>query len=149
MATIGYMLFKSSTTQRGHPETIIGPSIRVEGQLIGEGNITVEGSVVGLLKTTKDLYIGDKAKLQADVEAHNVIVAGEVKGNVKVHGKIEIKSSARIIGDIEAGIISVETGAMIKGKCITGIEEKTPTLFPGENATERKRKNIQTVVSKI
>ncbi|OGY80053.1 MAG: hypothetical protein A3B74_05390 [Candidatus Kerfeldbacteria bacterium RIFCSPHIGHO2_02_FULL_42_14] len=143
------MLFKSPQSHSATPETIIGPSIRVEGQLIGEGNVTVEGSIMGMLKTTKDVYIGDKAKLQADIEAQNIIIAGEIKGNVKVYGKIEIKSSARIIGDIEAGIISVETGAMIKGKCVTGVTEKATVLSQGGDVIERKRKNIQTVASKV
>lgn len=104
----------------GEAETIIGPSVKVEGDFAGEGNVTVEGSVLGTLKTKQDLLVNEGAKIKANVEAQNMVVAGEVKGNVKVSEKIELKPSARVNGDIACKIISIESGAVFNGKCLCG-----------------------------
>ena len=104
-------------------ETIIGPSVKVEGSFEGEKNVLVEGQIMGNLKTSGNLTVAEGAKIKADVEANNLLVSGEMIGNIKCHNKIELTASAKINGDIETDIISVETGAVIKGNCLTGSTE--------------------------
>ncbi len=107
-------------TQKTSPrdiETIIGPSVKVEGNFVGTGNVVVEGSVQGMLKTQQNLRIGKDAKVKADIQATNLYVAGEVRGNVKVSEKTELASTAKIIGNLETKALSVETGALLNGKC--------------------------------
>ena len=105
-------------------ETIIGPSVKVKGDFHGQGNIIVEGVVEGTIKTANSLYIGDKAKVTADVEAKEARIGGDVKGNVKVSGYLEIAATARIFGDIEASSLSIARGAVLNGKCTMGGNEK-------------------------
>ena len=45
-------------------------------------------------------------------------IAGEVHGNLKASGSMTLTSSARVYGDVETGIISVETGAVLQGRCV-------------------------------
>lgn len=97
-------------------ETIIGPSVRVKGEFNGQGDIIVEGNFEGSLKTSNSLYVGDKAKIKASVEAKDGRVGGEVVGNIKLSGYLEVAGSAKIFGDIEAGSLSVARGAVINGK---------------------------------
>ena len=97
-------------------ETIIGPSVRVRGDFHGQGNLIVEGVVEGSLKTDNNLYVGDKAKIIADIEAREARIGGEIKGNIKVKGYLEIAASAKIFGDIVAGGLLVERGAILNGK---------------------------------
>jgi len=98
-------------------ETIIGPSVKVKGDFHGVGNITVEGTVEGSLKTNGNLNIGQKAKVTADVEAKAAKIGGEIRGNVKIKEYLEITSTAKVVGDIEAASLSVERGAILNGKC--------------------------------
>ena len=104
-------------------ETIIGPSVKVEGNFKGEGNVTVEGMVQGSLKTSHDLKVGINAKIKAEVEAINLFLAGEIRGNVKVIGKTSLSSTAKIFGNLETKILNVEDGAIINGKCTMVHEE--------------------------
>lgn len=101
-------------------ETIIGPSIKVEGNFVGQGNIIVDGTVVGTLKTSEDVRVGPQAQIEADVEGHNIHVAGNIKGNLKVNGKLELTSSATIHGDVEAEVLSMEAGATFDGHLTVG-----------------------------
>ncbi len=99
-------------------ETIIGPSVKVEGNFVGSGNVVVEGVVNGSIKTTKDLRVGEQAKIKADVDAANVIVAGEIHGNVRTGGRLELAASAKVFGNVEASVLSVAQGAVLNGKCM-------------------------------
>ncbi len=98
-------------------ETVVGPSVKIQGDLNSEGNIRIEGGVVGKVNTTQSVHIGEAAKLAADVQAGNAIVAGEVQGNIKVTGNLILQASARIAGDISCGVLRVEDGAQFTGKC--------------------------------
>lgn len=109
-------------TRGSETETIVGPSVKVEGDFHGEGSIIVEGRVNGTLKTNQNLKIGTNAKIKADVEAANILIAGEVTGNLLIKEKTELKSTAKVTGDITTQIISIETGAVLNGKCISGKE---------------------------
>ncbi len=106
-------------------ETIIGPSIKVKGNFHGQGNIIIEGSVEGSVKTNGFLLIGEKAKINASIEAKDAKIGGEVVGNIKILGSLDIKASAKILGDIETKEISIEKGAKFDGKCsMTKIEKE-------------------------
>lgn len=104
-------------------ETIIGPSVKVEGNFVGEGNVIVEGIVSGSLKTNNNLRVGKEAKIKAEVEAANLFLAGEIRGNVKITEKTELTNSAKIFGNLETKVLLVEEGAIINGKCVM-IQEK-------------------------
>jgi cytoskeletal protein CcmA (bactofilin family) len=110
-------MFKDLYAKEGETETIIGPSVKVEGDFVSKGNVTVEGAVYGTLKTDKDLKIGSVAKISANVIAANAFVSGEVKGNVKVHGKLELSDTSKIFGDVEAKTLIMAAGAVLNGKC--------------------------------
>lgn len=106
-------------------ETIIGGSIKVKGNFQGQGNIIIEGSLEGSLKTASDIFIGNQAKVVANVESKGAVINGEVRGNIKAKGYLSVGSSARIFGDIHYGEISIDKGAIINGQLIMLSEERS------------------------
>ena len=106
-------------------ETIVGPSVHVEGDFASEGNILVKGSVAGNVSTSRKLTVEEGAKISANVKAEEAVVAGEISGNVKVKERIDLLSSARVAGDIACKVLSVEAGALVHGKItMKGLEAK-------------------------
>ncbi len=104
-------------------ETVVGPSVHVEGDFSSEGDILVRGSVAGNVKTSRLLTVQEGAKISANVRAGEAVVAGEISGNVKVSDRIDLKATARIAGDIACKVLSVEAGALVHGKItMKGIE---------------------------
>lgn len=97
-------------------ETVIGPSVKVEGDFVGQGDVVVEGAVFGNLHTDQNLRIGPQAQVKAEVRAANAFVAGQLTGNVTVAGTLEVASSAKINGDVTAATLAVEAGAVLNGK---------------------------------
>lgn len=101
---------------RDEVETVVGPSVHVEGDFSSEGNIIVKGIVSGNVHTSKQLTVEKGAKIFAHVKAGTGIISGEVKGNVKVDGRLELTGTAQVVGDIDCQILVVEAGALLYGK---------------------------------
>lgn len=121
-----HMFQKNAMPERdfgGHePETVIAASVKVEGDFQSQGNVLIEGVVEGSLKTEKDLRVGERARISADVVAANAIVAGEVRGNLLVTERLELEPTARVHGDVRTKTLVVASGATINGKITMGAE---------------------------
>jgi len=103
-------------------ETIIGPSIKVKGNFNGKGDIVIEGILEGSLKTDANVFIGEKARVNANIEASEAFISGEISGNIKIKKYLAIGKSAKITGDVQCGEISIERGALIGGQIIVAFE---------------------------
>ncbi|MBU1167870.1 polymer-forming cytoskeletal protein [Patescibacteria group bacterium] len=101
-------------------ETIIGVSVKLEGDFKSEGDVAINGEVSGTINTQEDLSIGETAIVKANIEARNVIVAGKVEGNIKAHEKLEIRSSGKITGDVEVANLEIADGSYFNGQCKMG-----------------------------
>ena len=70
----------------------LGASLHVKGEITGNEDLHVDGSVEGLIQLEdRKLTVGASAKLTADVVAREVVVYGSVKGNLRARDRIEIK----------------------------------------------------------
>lgn len=104
-------------------ETVVGPSVVVEGDFVSEGNILVKGTVSGNVKTGRLLTVEEGAKILANVKAGDAVISGEVQGNVKVDSRLELTASARLLGDITCDTLVIEAGALLQGKVsMNGLE---------------------------
>ena len=110
------------------PETVVGSSVKIEGDLVSEGDIRVEGAVVGKIKTTKNLYIGSASQVEADVEAGNAVIAGRVKGKIEVKDNLVIQETGKISGDLICSRLSIAEGARFSGSCSMAMPEGDDTL---------------------
>ena len=123
-------------------ETIVGPSMNVEGDFVSEGNIIVKGFISGSIKTNRTLSVEQGARVVADVNAAEATISGQLRGNIHVAGKLEITSSAQILGDIECETLIVQAGALMQGKVsMAGIQ-----LESGKQ--ERRRTSIRSTKSR-
>lgn len=108
---------KNLENLQGPAETVVGPSVKIQGDLNSEGNIHIEGQVTGKVTTTQSVFIKEGAKITADISAGNAVVGGEVQGNLKIASHVILQPSARVNGDIVCQILRVEDGAQFSGKC--------------------------------
>lgn len=104
------------------PETVIAASVKLEGDFQSQGNVLIEGIVEGSLKTERDLRVGERAHITADVSAANATIAGEVRGNVFVSERLELEPTARVHGDIRTKVLVVASGATVNGRMSMGTE---------------------------
>ena len=94
----------------------LGASLHVKGEISGNEDLHVDGSVEGLIQLEdRKLTVGASAKLTADVVAREVVVYGAVKGNLRARDRIEIKKDGSVVGDLTTARIMIEDGAYFKG----------------------------------
>ena len=103
--------------ETANPETgWLGSSLRIKGDITGTEDLVIDGSVDGLIELDeRKLTVGTTAKLNADINAHDVVVYGYVKGNVRAKGRIEIRKDGSVIGNLTTAQIMIEDGADFKG----------------------------------
>ena len=100
--------------------TVIAHGVKVEGDLLSQGGVVIEGEVVGTLQCAGLLTVGPEAKINANINAQEAVISGTVDGNMIVIKRLELKSTAKITGDITAEIIAVDNGAVISGRMSIG-----------------------------
>ena len=122
---------KDFEIKEGKVETVIGPSVKVEGDFKSDGDVLVQGIVNGSMKTKGNLKVEEGARIKANVEAANAAVDGEIAGNVTVKDSLKLGGSAKITGDIITKILSIEPGAVLHGHCsVSAIEAETAENEP-------------------
>jgi cytoskeletal protein CcmA (bactofilin family) len=95
-------------------------SVSIKGELTVDEDLTVEGRVEGKIELRgHNLSIGPQGKVNAEIHAKNVVVAGEVIGNIVASEFVEIKSSGSMLGNIRCPRISVVDGARFTGRINT------------------------------
>lgn len=125
------MFKKNKSAQPKKIETIIGPNIKVKGNFNGEGNTVIEGVLEGSLKTSGEVYVGDNAKILANIKAKTIRLGGVVTGDIYAQKHLEVVSSAKISGNIQCSSLSVESGATLNGQC---------TMFSAGETEEKENK---------
>jgi cytoskeletal protein CcmA (bactofilin family) len=97
--------------------TIIGTSSNFNGTLNSAGVIRIDGVFGGELNIDGNVIVGENGKINGNVRASKVTIAGTVEGNVYCSGTLELTSSGKLYGDIEVKTINIEDGAIFEGKC--------------------------------
>jgi cytoskeletal protein CcmA (bactofilin family) len=96
-------------------ETVLGANSVMEGTLRSNANVRLDGIFTGTLEITGNVLVGETAKINADINARNISIAGAVRGNVSGK-KVQLLRTGRIWGDIQATALTTEEGAFIDGK---------------------------------
>jgi cytoskeletal protein CcmA (bactofilin family) len=94
---------------------VIGPKIKIVGELSGDEDVLVEGQIEGEIRITRDLRVGTGGVVKAKVAAQSIIVSGEIVGDCEASGRVELQSTGKLTGNIRAPKIVIAEGAMFRG----------------------------------
>lgn len=104
--------------------TIIGSSIVIDGEISGDEDLVIQGTVKGKISLKESLFVEASGVVEADIEVQNVDIAGRVTGNIAASDKVELKSDCRVVGDIRAPRILIADGASFKGNVDMDVKER-------------------------
>jgi len=111
---------------------ILSDGTQVKGDIISNGDIRIDGEMVGNLSTKGKLVVGDHGKIEGEVQASTIEVAGFIKGKVMARELLNMKNSAKIEGDIIAAKLAVEPGALFTGTCSMGVSKSANESAPSK-----------------
>lgn len=129
------------TTPTGGALARIGPSLHIKGEITGNEDLEVHGTVEGTVTLEeRKLTVGTTAKVTADLAAREIVIYGNVKGNLRARDRIEIKKDGSVVGDLSTARIMIEDGAYFKGSIeITREGEAEKVRSAREGETEKAR----------
>ncbi|MSO19249.1 MAG: polymer-forming cytoskeletal protein [Acidobacteria bacterium] len=94
----------------------IGKSVIIRGDLSGSEDLFIDGQVEGTIELREhNLTVGPNGRVNAHVNAKEIVVQGAVKGNLRAADRVEIRKSGSVTGDLVAARIVIEDGAFFKG----------------------------------
>lgn len=95
--------------------TVIGNTIVIDGEITGDEDLTIRGTIKGKISLSASLYVEESGTVEADIATDNVEISGNVTGNINATQKVELKADGRMVGDIKAPRILIADGAVFKG----------------------------------
>ena len=98
-------------------DTILAEDIDFEGQLTFQKPLMIKGKFKGDINSKSALHVGEKAYVEATVEAGLVSSRGRIKGDIVGHSRVELFSTAQVDGDICTPDLVAESGCKFNGMC--------------------------------
>lgn len=115
---------------------IIGNGTLIKGEIESNGDIRIDGQVVGSVKSTGKVVIGQNGIVEGEINCKTADFSGVVKGIVNVEELTTMKSTSKMEGELHTKQLFIEIGAIFTGKCQMGIVE-TPKKDNKNNDTKK------------
>ena len=106
--------------------TTIGKTIKIEGELRSQEDVSILGNITGGIETTADLFVEDGGTIEAEVQTRNIDIHGKVIGNVTCSDRFQIHDGGQVTGDIRAPRVMMADGAKYKGNIDMADNRKAP-----------------------
>ena len=117
-------MFGKAMAKNNEPESasinLIGAGTFIQGDIKTNGDIRIDGTLVGSINVKGKLVIGVSGNIDGETICQNADVSGAIKGKITVNELLSLKASAKLTGDIIANKLAIEPGANFSGSCSMG-----------------------------
>jgi len=106
--------------EKGEPGEWTGfldEGVKLEGTLEVEGTFRIEAQLKGTLISHESLVLGEKAKVEGQIEGNHVVIAGRFDGVIFAKGRVEIQPKGVVTGEIHSPCLVIEAGGIFDGRC--------------------------------
>lgn len=96
---------------------LIGNGTSIQGDIVCEGDIRIDGQVNGLVSTKAKIVVGPEGEITGDLVCQSADILGKVTGIIKVDDLLFLKGNAAIKGDIYTTHFEMEPTVKFNGRC--------------------------------
>jgi cytoskeletal protein CcmA (bactofilin family) len=96
----------------------VGEKLSIKGEIVGEGDLELAGRFEGIVNVNGRVIVGERAEVDADISAANIVVGGKVRGNLNATGRVEILPQGVLTGNLKSGSFAAADGALVKGEIV-------------------------------
>ena len=134
---MGLLNKSNSSSISSNNATIVAIGTKIEGSVLVEGKLHIDGYVDGKIKVGDAVSIGKKGMAKGEIFAKKVIVSGIFEGNIE-SDVIEILSGGKIVGKILYKELMIEQKGIFIGESLKKNENSS-------KVDEKKLKNEQKI----
>ena len=119
---LGSKKSKLSANGSDNVETLIGPHVVIQGDLLFSGGLYIEGKVHG--KVIADagadslLTLAVGGVIEGEINAPKTVISGRLIGDLRCSERVELTETAHIQGNIHYRLIEITAGAAVSGQLI-------------------------------
>ena len=96
--------------------SLIGRGITVEGELTDGGDLRVEGTVKGTIRSTGEVHVTPHGRVEATIFARRIVIQGQVHGDVEAEETVNLQTEGVLVGNCRARAIQIHEGARFEGR---------------------------------
>jgi cytoskeletal protein CcmA (bactofilin family) len=126
----------------------ITSGLKINGEISGSADLYIDGEVQGKLRLgNARVTVGPNGRVQADIEAREIMIDGTVNGNLKAGERAHFGSSSRVNGSVLTPRIGIDDGARLRGKVET--VQAAPARESSSSAKPQATETLQPVEASV
>lgn len=98
-------------------QNLIAKGTKIIGTFESEGDIRIDGTIEGDVKTPGKVVVGKTGVIEGSLESSNAYFEGVLKGKLTLTGTLTLKPTANIEGDVIIEKLAIEPGAIFNVNC--------------------------------
>ncbi|MBM4372542.1 MAG: polymer-forming cytoskeletal protein [Deltaproteobacteria bacterium] len=98
------------------PRTVIGPDIRIVGELHAAEDLVVHGRLEGTLRVDAVLFVERDGFVEGNATVRHAVVAGSFQGSLDASEALEVADSGKVQGEVSAPRMIVADGAVLNAR---------------------------------
>src|SRR5258708_17640690 len=97
--------------------SLIGAGTTMKGDITSNGDLRIDGMLVGNIHCSAKVVIGANGVVQGDINGQQADIMGKVTGTIKVKDLLQLKGGSLLTGCIQAAKLQIEPTANFNGEC--------------------------------
>jgi cytoskeletal protein CcmA (bactofilin family) len=99
--------------------SMAGESLRIKGEITANEDLRFEGEIEGTISVPEHtLVVGRTARVQANVQAKAIVVAGSLMGSAVAKERCEVQEAATVEGTLETPRLVIKEGASLSAQIL-------------------------------
>ncbi|MGB6876401.1 MAG: polymer-forming cytoskeletal protein [Candidatus Acidiferrales bacterium] len=95
----------------------IDSGVSFEGKITVSGMFRIDGEVRGNIVAENGLLLGENAKVEGQIDAGEVTIAGRFDGQIFAKDRVEIQPKGVVTGEIHSPCLIIQPGGILDGQC--------------------------------
>jgi|SRR5690606_28175549 cytoskeletal protein CcmA (bactofilin family) len=123
-------------------QNIIALGTKLVGDFNSEGDLRVDGTIEGNIKTTGKVVVGKSGVIKGTLQGTDAYFEGTFSGKLALSGTLTLKAAAHIEGEVVAGKLAVEPGATFNVTCVMKGSVKEMNKSEQQGGTKKGQEQI-------
>ena len=110
----------------------IDQGVAIEGKMVIAGMFRIDGAVKGSIASDHGLLLGENAKVEGQIDANDVTIAGRFDGHIFAKERVEIQPKGVVTGEIHSPCLVIQPGGILDGQChmLPATKQDQPLTIP-------------------